>query len=96
MSDVKPRADQLLLIVDLAAVGVFALEGGLAAARHPARRRARRLAGGRLRDRALLGAAVLVVGGRGLPRPPTMAAGALACFVLRMLAVWQDWNLPTA
>jgi uncharacterized membrane protein YeiH len=46
---------------------------------------------------ALLGAAVLVVGvGRGLPRPPMMAAGALACFVLRMLAVWQDWNLPTA
>ncbi len=31
-----------------------------------------------------------------VPRTRVMAAGALACFVLRMLAVWQDWNLPTA
>jgi uncharacterized membrane protein YeiH len=46
---------------------------------------------------ALLGAAVMVAGVvRGLPRAPMMAAGAACCFVLRMLAVWQDWSLPHA
>jgi uncharacterized membrane protein YeiH len=45
---------------------------------------------------ALLGAAVLVIGlRRGLPRGPMMLAGAAVCFLVRMLSVWLDWNLPT-
>ena len=44
---------------------------------------------------ALLGATVMVVASlAGVARPRAMAAGAVACFALRMLAVWFDWNLP--
>jgi uncharacterized membrane protein YeiH len=44
---------------------------------------------------ALLGAAVVVAGSRlGWRRGPTMLAGALACFGLRVLSLWQHWNLP--
>ncbi len=46
---------------------------------------------------ALLGAAIMVLGiGRGFRRTPMMIAGGLFCFVLRMVAVWQHWNLPHA
>jgi uncharacterized membrane protein YeiH len=44
---------------------------------------------------ALAGAAVVVVGMRmKLPRGLVMSVGAAACFVLRMVAVWEHWNLP--
>jgi uncharacterized membrane protein YeiH len=44
---------------------------------------------------ALAGALVVVVGLRTkVPRWVTMTAGAAVCFVLRMVAVWQHWNLP--
>lgn len=44
---------------------------------------------------ALLGAAIVVAGvRRKLPRAPVMLAGGGACFVLRVLAAWQHWNLP--
>jgi uncharacterized membrane protein YeiH len=44
---------------------------------------------------ALAGAAVVVVGIRlKLARGLVMTLGAVACFVLRMVAVWQHWNLP--
>jgi uncharacterized membrane protein YeiH len=44
---------------------------------------------------ALLGGAVVVVGSRlGWRRGPTMLAGALCCFALRVLSLWQHWNLP--
>jgi uncharacterized membrane protein YeiH len=46
---------------------------------------------------ALLGAAVMVAGERaGLPRWAAMAAGGTACFVLRSVSDWQDWDLPRA
>jgi uncharacterized membrane protein YeiH len=46
---------------------------------------------------ALLGAAVMAIGERrGLPRATAMVSGALACFVLRVISDWQDWNLPRA
>ncbi len=46
---------------------------------------------------ALLGATVVTIGvGRGLPRGRMMALGGAACFVLRVLAAWQHWNLPHA
>jgi len=46
---------------------------------------------------ALLGAAVMVVGtARGGRRGVMMVAGAACCFTLRVVAHWQDWNLPTA
>jgi uncharacterized membrane protein YeiH len=44
---------------------------------------------------ALLGAAILVVGLKlNLPRVAVGVAGGLACFVLRMAAVWFHWHLP--
>jgi uncharacterized membrane protein YeiH len=44
---------------------------------------------------ALAGALVVVVGLRmKVPRWVTMTAGAVVCFALRMVAVWQHWNLP--
>jgi len=44
---------------------------------------------------ALLGAAIVVGGLRLKVRPVlAMTFGAVACFVLRMVAVWQHWNLP--
>jgi uncharacterized membrane protein YeiH len=46
---------------------------------------------------ALLGAAVMVAGlRRGLPRGAMMLAGGAVCFAVRVLGVWQDWNLPVA
>jgi uncharacterized membrane protein YeiH len=46
---------------------------------------------------ALVGAG-LVVGGRmlGLPSDATVAAGAVVCFGLRLIAVRRGWRLPTA
>jgi uncharacterized membrane protein YeiH len=44
---------------------------------------------------ALAGAAVFVTGFRaGLPKTVMMVTGALVCFALRLVAVWQHWNLP--
>jgi uncharacterized membrane protein YeiH len=44
---------------------------------------------------ALLGAAIVVLGLKLKLRPVlAMTIGAIACFVLRMVAVWQHWNLP--
>jgi uncharacterized membrane protein YeiH len=44
---------------------------------------------------ALLGGIVVVAGSRlGWRRGPTMLAGALSCFLLRVLSLWQHWNLP--
>ncbi|WP_240912498.1 trimeric intracellular cation channel family protein [Lysobacter sp. HDW10] len=46
---------------------------------------------------ALAGATVVVVGiAMGLPSAAVMFAGALFCFVLRMLAVRRGWHLPVA
>lgn len=46
---------------------------------------------------ALAGAAVMIAGLRlGGSRTPITILGAIVCFVLRMLAVWRHWNLPTA
>jgi uncharacterized membrane protein YeiH len=46
---------------------------------------------------ALAGSAILVIA-RQLGWPPAWAAtlGGTVCFILRMLAVWQHWNLPQA
>ena len=44
---------------------------------------------------ALLGAAIVVIGWKLKVRPAfTMTLGWVACFVLRMAAVWNHWNLP--
>lgn len=44
---------------------------------------------------ALVGAVVMLVALRvKMPRGLAMSLGAAACFVVRMLAVWQHWNLP--
>jgi uncharacterized membrane protein YeiH len=44
---------------------------------------------------ALLGATIVVAGLKLKIRPVlAMTVGAVACFVLRMVAVWQHWNLP--
>jgi uncharacterized membrane protein YeiH len=46
---------------------------------------------------ALAGSAVMVAGrALGLPRPLSVAAGGLLCFALRMVSVWQHWQLPVA
>ena len=46
---------------------------------------------------ALAGATVMIVGIKwGRPRTWTMLTGALVCFLLRMLAAWNHWNLPKA
>lgn len=44
---------------------------------------------------ALFGSAVLVIGLK-LKAPPLVAGllGGVACFALRLVAVWQHWNLP--
>jgi uncharacterized membrane protein YeiH len=46
---------------------------------------------------ALAGAVVMVAATR-LRLPPTLAAifGGLVCFLLRVISVWQHWNLPKA
>jgi uncharacterized membrane protein YeiH len=44
---------------------------------------------------ALTGAAVVVIGLKlKLPRTPVAIAGAVICFLLRMVSVWHHWNLP--
>ncbi|MDW5266029.1 MULTISPECIES: trimeric intracellular cation channel family protein [Acidobacteriaceae] len=44
---------------------------------------------------ALAGAAAVVMGVRmKMPRGLAMSLGAGVCFTLRMVAVWQHWNLP--
>jgi uncharacterized membrane protein YeiH len=44
---------------------------------------------------ALLGATVVVIGLKlSLPKTWVMLAGGAACFVLRVLAAWQHWQLP--
>lgn len=44
---------------------------------------------------AVAGATVVVLAiRRGVPRPAAMAIGAAACFFLRMVSVWENWNLP--
>ncbi|GGA57458.1 membrane protein [Edaphobacter acidisoli] len=44
---------------------------------------------------ALVGAVVMLGALRvKMPRGLAMSLGAAACFVVRMLAVWQHWNLP--
>ena len=44
---------------------------------------------------ALLGATIVVLGLKLKMRPVVaMTVGAIACFALRMVAVWQHWNLP--
>jgi uncharacterized membrane protein YeiH len=46
---------------------------------------------------ALAGAAVVVLGLKlKLPRTPVVVAGAVVCFLLRMVSVWRHWNLPKA
>lgn len=46
---------------------------------------------------ALLGAVVVVTGhGLGLPPAPTAVAGAIACIVLRFMAMRRGWQLPVA
>jgi uncharacterized membrane protein YeiH len=44
---------------------------------------------------ALVGAAVMIVGLKlGKPRTLMAALGAVVCFLLRVVSVWQHWNLP--
>ncbi len=44
---------------------------------------------------ALAGAAVVVIGQKlGWARSAGLAAGAAACFALRIVSVTQHWNLP--
>lgn len=44
---------------------------------------------------ALAGSAVMIAGvRRGLPRSWMMVLGGLICFLLRVVSVWQHWNLP--
>jgi uncharacterized membrane protein YeiH len=46
---------------------------------------------------ALLGATlVAVLDRRGVARPVAMLSGGSACFLLRTIAAWQDWDLPRA
>jgi uncharacterized membrane protein YeiH len=46
---------------------------------------------------ALFGAIVLVAArGLGVPRLRAAVLGGLACFALRMLAIWEHWQLPGA
>lgn len=46
---------------------------------------------------AMLGAAIVVAGAAlDLPATPVAVAGASACVVLRLLAMWRGWQLPVA
>jgi uncharacterized membrane protein YeiH len=46
---------------------------------------------------AIIGSAVLVVARRmGFGASASALMGGGACFVLRLVAVWQHWHLPTA
>ncbi len=44
---------------------------------------------------ALVGSAVTIAGlTQGAGRPVMMAAGAVVCFLVRVVSAWQHWNLP--
>jgi uncharacterized membrane protein YeiH len=44
---------------------------------------------------ALTGAAVMIAGLKlRLPRVVVMTLGGIVCFVLRVVSVWQSWQLP--
>jgi len=44
---------------------------------------------------ALVGSAVTITGlTQGATRPVMMAAGAVVCFLVRVVSAWQHWNLP--
>lgn len=46
---------------------------------------------------ALIGAAVMMVGqSLHMPRRSMAVVGGLTCFTIRLMAVWQGWQLPTA
>src|SRR5262245_31557186 len=46
---------------------------------------------------ALAGSALVVIGHRlDWPVMPTAISGAILCFVLRLLAMWLNWRLPSA
>lgn len=46
---------------------------------------------------ALLAALIVIAGAElGLPRTPVAIAGALACFVLRVVSVFRGWSAPRA
>jgi uncharacterized membrane protein YeiH len=46
---------------------------------------------------ALAGSVVMLLGIRlGASRTLMMWAGAVACFLLRIVSLWQNWNLPKA
>jgi uncharacterized membrane protein YeiH len=46
---------------------------------------------------ALAGSLVMVIAPRlGIPRTSSALLGGAVCFTLRMLAVWQNWQLPKA
>jgi uncharacterized membrane protein YeiH len=46
---------------------------------------------------ALLGAVIVVVGhAAGLPSTPVAVSGAVACFLLRFMAIRRGWQLPVA
>jgi uncharacterized membrane protein YeiH len=46
---------------------------------------------------AILGASLVVVGdGLDTRRVPTLVAGALLVFVLRVVGIWRDWHFPVA
>jgi uncharacterized membrane protein YeiH len=46
---------------------------------------------------ALVGSAVMIIGiKRGISRTWMMALGAIICFLLRIISLWQNWNLPRA
>lgn len=44
---------------------------------------------------ALVGSAVMVLGIKArMPRSVMMVSGGIVCFLLRVVSVWQHWNLP--
>lgn len=46
---------------------------------------------------ALVGSAIMVIGiRRGISRTLMMVLGAVICFLLRIISIWQNWNLPRA
>jgi len=47
---------------------------------------------------AALAGSLVMIGCRriGVPRTASAFAGGLTCFVIRMIAVWQNWQLPKA
>lgn len=110
----------LLLVLDAAGLGLFAVAGAEKALEyniHPfiaiLMGGITGVGGGTIRDvllaqvptvlradvyaTAALAGASVVVAGRGLRLNPAVVAfaGAVVCFLLRMVSVWRHWNLPT-